>query len=30
MATTTQTLRLVFKNQSGKNVTFSLDNPGTT
>ncbi|HHU87496.1 MAG TPA: DUF2922 domain-containing protein, partial [Peptococcaceae bacterium] len=27
MATTTQTLRLVFKNQSGKNVTFSLDNP---
>ncbi|HPU35882.1 MAG TPA: DUF2922 domain-containing protein [Bacillota bacterium] len=27
MATTTQTLRLVFKNQAGKNVTFSLDNP---
>ncbi len=27
MATTTQTLRLVFKNQSGKNVTISLDNP---
>jgi hypothetical protein len=27
LATTTQTLRLVFKNQSGKNVTFSLDNP---
>ena len=27
MATTTRTLRLVFKNQSGKNVTFSLDNP---
>ena len=27
MATTTQTLRLVFKNQSGKNDTFTLDNP---
>ncbi len=27
MATTTQTLRLVFKNQAGKNVTISLDNP---
>jgi hypothetical protein len=27
LATTTQTLRLVFKNQAGKNVTISLDNP---
>lgn len=28
MATTTaQTLRLVFRNEAGKNVTISLDNP---
>jgi hypothetical protein len=25
--TTTQTLRMVFKNQSGSNFTISLDNP---
>ena len=27
MAVTTKTLRMVFKNQSGKNVTFSLGSP---
>lgn len=27
MATNTKTLRLVFRNQEGKNVTISLDNP---
>jgi len=27
LAVTTKTLRMVFKNQSGKNVTFSLGNP---
>ena len=27
MATATHTLRMVFRNQNGKNVTFSLDNP---
>lgn len=27
MATTAKTLRMVFRNQAGKNVTISLDNP---
>lgn len=27
MATTVQTLRMVFRNQAGGNVTISLDNP---
>lgn len=27
MATTVQTLRMVFRNQAGKNVTVTLDNP---
>lgn len=27
MATTTQTLRMTFRNQAGNNVTISLDNP---
>ncbi|HOV80645.1 MAG TPA: DUF2922 domain-containing protein [Bacillota bacterium] len=27
MATTVQTLRMVFRNQAGRNVTISLDNP---
>ncbi|RJQ31399.1 MAG: DUF2922 domain-containing protein [Peptococcaceae bacterium] len=30
MATTTQTLRLVFRNQTGGNVTITLDNPKDT
>lgn len=29
MATAVHTLRMVFRNQSDKNVTFSLDNPRT-
>ncbi|MDD2443569.1 MAG: DUF2922 domain-containing protein [Desulfotomaculaceae bacterium] len=29
MATSARTLRMVFRNQGGKNVTFSLDNPRT-
>ncbi|MCL6561080.1 MAG: DUF2922 domain-containing protein [Firmicutes bacterium] len=27
MATTVQTLRMVFKNEAGRNVTITLDNP---
>ncbi len=27
MATTTQSLRMVFRNQAGRNVTMTLDNP---
>lgn len=27
MATTVQSLRMVFRNQAGKNVTVTLDNP---
>ena len=27
MATTVQTLRMVFRNQAGRNVTITLDNP---
>lgn len=27
MAVTSQTLRMVFRNQAGRNVTISLDNP---
>lgn len=27
MATTTQTLRMVFRNEAGRNVTIALDNP---
>jgi len=29
LATAVHTLRMVFRNQSDKNVTFSLDNPRT-
>jgi len=27
LATTTQTMRMVFRNQAGRNVTITLDNP---